>query len=175
METSNSKQTARKLLRYRLAVLALEVAFWTPFWLLPYGIRLWTGQRTAQCEPFVSVYISAVLGFIGAQLGRRQVLYRALILIFLTVGSVFSTGLALAQFGLPSPNIMLSVIYTNGQEGSEFFRQFLSGRDYAIAALEFVPAGVFFLQWRRKLFWSPRPKAVWWLFALLLLQITVLY
>jgi glucan phosphoethanolaminetransferase (alkaline phosphatase superfamily) len=156
-------------------VFALEAAFWMPFWMIPFAVRLLTGQIVSAQEVIVCLYVSLLLAFMGAQLGPLQLPYRVLIFVALAVGSSIATGVALFHLGVATPNIMLAVMDSNPAEAAEFLGGAYSVEDYALAALTFIPLLPLAIQARYGMFWSPRPKTAVWLLVLLVFQVACKY
>lgn len=140
-----------------LRVFLAETAFWTPFWLLPWAYRMLTHQRHDRAEPWISILMTLLLPYVAAQLGSKQAWFRLAILIVFTLGTLFCTGLAVTHFGYPTPNLMLVTLDTNPSEADEFFAHFLGASDVLTLSLVLIPSIAFVVQWRRGLFWQPRP------------------
>jgi len=156
-------------------VFALEAAFWMPFWLIPFGVRLMTGQIVSAEEVIVCLYVSLLLAFIGGQLGPLRLPYRTLIFVALAVGSCIATGVALFHLGVATPNIMLAMMDSNPGEAAEFLNGAFTAGDYALAALTFIPVIPLAIQARYGMVWTPRPKTALWLLVLLVVQIGCKY
>lgn len=153
-------------------VFLAETLVWVPLWLLPWLVRLITHQRHDASEPWVSLFLCLLLPYLASRFGRFEQMCRGVLLIFLSLGCLISTGLAVTHFGLPSPSNMLVVLNTNPSETGEFFEHFISTSDIALLLLVFVPWCVFLIQRKFDLFWRPKPQFAIWLAIYFLVHTT---
>lgn len=156
--------------RRGIAILLAEAGFWMPFWLLPWSVRYFTNQRREDSEVWISLFLSIALIWVAARFGKHAVKFRGAALVLLTLGCLFCTGLAVTHFGIPSPATMQVVLDTNPSETGEFVKHFLSAGDFLVLMMVFLPATVFLLQCRKRLFWFPGPRFAVWLVVLSLVQ-----
>jgi heptose-I-phosphate ethanolaminephosphotransferase len=161
----------------KLTTLLLEVMFWTPLWAVPLGVRWVKGKPPFFDHFVVSIYLSSVLGYVGAQLRsfRLVLVYRVLLFVLLFLGALTATGAGLV--GIPDVNasIMLAILGTNLSEASEFVRVAVPPYGYLLILALAAPVIPLIIQARRGLFWSPRLRTGAWLLFFLLAQVLVRY
>ena len=149
--------------RRRVLMVATEVAFFLPFWLLPIIAQLAKHQDIVPAELLYSVYLTVLLSTVTAYFHRTLPLSRSLLLALLAVGAIASIWTKQVWNSELSARAMLAAIDTNNAEAKEFLfrRTSLSSISILLAlCIVVIPLVALVIQIRQRLFWSPRRRTV---------------
>lgn len=150
--------------RRLFAIVLVEAAFFTPFWLVPIYAMVSGGDGVPRFDTLYSMYVSAALAVITAYSRRFFGVVRSILILILGLGSIIATSSAFFSRRPVSRFEMFSVIDTSRNEAAEFFSTYFSTNYFlfALAALTLlIPCVALYLQLKLKLYWVPPRRAGW--------------